>query len=259
MSRLGLGLLLVFALPIGSVQQGLALDKEAAPPAREPLPEKDPLLFLEKSLAHYQELGIKGYTALLHKQERIGGELKPSEEITIFYRENPHSVLMLWQKGERKATSALFVEGENEGMMLAHPSGFAGKLVTFVRRDPEGDDARQSGRYSIKELGLKEALQRTLKAWKAAREEGKLQVEYLGVKKVQEVGNRPCYVLRRTNTRPEEDGVVEGKFYYDKDTLLQVGTVLKGQGGKLVGEYFFRDIQLNPTFKADQFQSSALQ
>ena len=47
-------------------------------------------------------------------------------------------------------------------------------------------------------------------------------------------------------------------IYIDKETWLQVGTVLKGDGGKLVGEYFFRDLKLNPEFKPDQFLRAAL-
>ena len=46
----------------------------------------------------------------------------------------------------------------------AKPSGLAGKLVSVVSRDPEGPDAKQSGRYSVKTFGVKQAAQRTLAA-----------------------------------------------------------------------------------------------
>jgi hypothetical protein len=46
--------------------------------------------------------------------------------------------------------------------------------------------------------------------------------------------------------------------YIDKDTWLQIGSVLKDKDGKLLGEYIFRDIRLNPTFKPEQFQKAAL-
>ena len=44
---------------------------------------------------------------------------------------------MRWLKGQRKANAALYVEGENNNMMLANPTGLAGKLVKVVSRDPE--------------------------------------------------------------------------------------------------------------------------
>lgn len=225
---------------------------------QEPLPEGDPVRFLEKCLERYKQNGIKGYSATFHKQERISGKLQPSEEMEFHYREQPFSVFMRWRQGQRKANAALYVEGENQNQMLANPTGLAGKLVKVAARDPEGEDARQSGRYSIKEAGLKKAAQRSLKSWKAARENGSLRTEYLGVRQVREVGGRLCYTLRRTCAKPEEDGVLEVTLYIDKETWLQVGSVLKGEEGKLIGDYFFREIRLNPPFKPDQFQRSAL-
>jgi outer membrane lipoprotein-sorting protein len=165
---------------------------------------------------------------------------------------------MRWLEGQRKAVAVLYVEGANDGQMLCRPSGLAGKLVSVVSRDPEGSDAKQSGRYSIKDFGVQKAAQRTLAAWKAAQDQGTLRVEYLGVRKVRELGDRPCHTFHRTYVRPEEDGVLDGKFYIDTEKLIQIGTVLKGKDGLLHGEYFFRDIQFNPEFKPDQFQRAAL-
>jgi hypothetical protein len=227
--------------------------------AQEPLPVKDPLAFLEKGLERYRDKGIQGYTAILRKQERINGRLQPSEDIEVFFREQPHSALLRWKKGQRKAKSALYVEGQNDGKMLAQPAGVGGLFVKVVSRDPEGADAKESGRYTLKEFGIKKGTERVLKAWKAAKEKGTLQVEYLGVREVREAGNRLCYTLRRTCQKPEEDDISQVTVYIDKETWLQVGTVLKqADGVTLVGEYMFKDIQLNPKFKADQFDASAL-
>jgi hypothetical protein len=225
---------------------------------QKPLPVADPLEFLQKCLNRYDEQQIQGYSAILRKQERIGGKLQPSEEIEVFFREQPFSVFMHWLRGQRKADRALYVEGENDGKMLAHPTGVAGAFIKVVSRDPEGEDARQSGRYSLKEFGLKKAAERTLRDWKAARDRGDFHVEYLGVRKVREAGDRPCYTLRRTCSKPEKEGLVEVTIYIDTETWLQVGSVLKAEDNKLIGEYMFRDIRLNPKFKPNQFQRAAL-
>jgi outer membrane lipoprotein-sorting protein len=47
-------------------------------------------------------------------------------------------------------------------------------------------------------------------------------------------------------------------MYVDKETWLQVGSVLKGEEGQLIGEYFFRDVKLNPRFKPGTFTRDAL-
>jgi Protein of unknown function (DUF1571) len=226
--------------------------------AGDPLPEKDPYVFLEKCLQRYDQAGINGYTCLFIKQERIDGELRPTEKIRAAFRAEPLSVFFNWIEGARKASRVLYVQGENDNQMLCRPTGLAGALVSVVSRDPEGPDAKQSGRYSIKTFGMRHATESTLAAWKAARSQGTLKVEYLGVRTVREAGDRPCYALRRTCAKPEEDGVVEGTFYFDKDTWFQVGTVLKGTGGKLIGSYYFRDIERNPSFKPTQFTRAAL-
>lgn len=226
--------------------------------AQEPLPTGDVITFLEKCVQRYDQLGIQGYSCILHKQERIGGKLYPSEDIESFYREKPYSVFMHWLRGQRKAESSLYVEGENDGKMLAKPAGVAGIFVKVVERDVDGEDARQSGRYTMKEFGLKIAIQKTYRDWKAAKEKGTLHVQYLGVRKVHEASDRLCYTLRRTCDEPDEDNITDTTIYIDKETWLQVGSVLKDAQGRLIGEYMFRDIRINPEFKPNQFKRSAL-
>jgi hypothetical protein len=223
------------------------------------LAKNDPIAFLTECLARYDR-EVKGYRAVMQKQERIGGRLQPKEIINVCFKEKPHSVLLVWIEGARRAERALYVDGENNGKMLARPNGLIARKVAgdIVERDVDGPDARQSGRYPLSEYGIKKGTERTLAAWRAARDERALHVEYLGEQRVREAGDRLCYKLRRRNARPENDGVTELTIYVDKENLLQVGSVLKGGGGKLIGEYFFRDIELNPAFSDGQFERGAL-
>jgi hypothetical protein len=64
--------------------------------------------------------------------------------------------------------------------------------------------------------------------------------------------------MRRTSRKPNKNGITESTIYIDAHTWFEVGTVLTGPGQRLIGEYLFRDIHLNPKFKSDQFQPSAL-
>ncbi len=225
---------------------------------KDDLPDKDPVAFLTRCLERYNQRGIKGYRLTMQKQERVGGVLHPTEEIDVYFREQPHSVLMKWVKGQRLASRALYVEGENNNKLLAKPAGLASALLSVVEREPEGPDAKQSGRYPLTQFGLKKTAERSVKSWGAAQKNGTMKVEYLGVRKVPEAGNRVCYALRRTCDPPEDDGMVEVTLYIDKELGLQVGSVIKAAEGKLLGEYFYRDIQFNPEFKKDQFDRAAL-
>jgi Protein of unknown function (DUF1571) len=231
---------------------------DAAVADQEPLPDPDPIAFLKKCVDRFDRDNIQGYSCILHKQERINGELQPSEDIELFVRAQPFSVFMHWLRGQRLADSALYVEGQNDGKMLAHPAGLAGALVKVVARDPNGPDAKQSGRYPITDAGLKNGLLRTYKTWKEAQEEGTLHVDYLGVRKVRESNDRLCYTLRRKYEKPAEDGTDEVTVYIDKDNWFQIRSVIRDKEGRLIGDYIFRNIELNPKFKPNQFEPSAL-
>src|SRR5262249_43180158 len=150
----------------------------------------------------------------------------------------------------------LYVEGENDGKMLARPATRLLRLAgDVVARDVDGDDARQSGRYTLNEFGLKHGMRRTLDSWVEARRQNGLHVEYQGVKEVKEAGGRRCHVFHRTRyQKPEADGVTELTVCVDAETWLQIGSVVRGAGGRLLGEYYFRDIRLNPELKSEQFQ-----
>src|SRR5207245_4195241 len=136
-----------------------------------------PLAFLEKCLERYDR-EVKGYTLTLRKQERLGGELQPREEIKVAYKDDPPSVFFQWVQGARKALRVLWVKGENDDRMLALPTL---KFLGVVTRTLDGPDAKASGRYTIDHFGLRKGMERVLKSWKKTRAAKTLSVEYLGV------------------------------------------------------------------------------
>jgi hypothetical protein len=223
----------------------------------ERLAENDPLAFVRECIRRYDR-EVQGYTATLHKQERLEGRLQRSEEIDVAFRDKPFSVLLRWKEGARRAASVLYVKGENRDQLLVRPAGVLA-VAGIVARDPKGEEARNSGRYPLTEFGIKIGMQRTLASWQSAKKDNALHVEFLGVKKIREAGDRLCWVLKRTRyAAPAPEGITESTLYFDKDSWLQVGTVLKGEENKLIGEYFFRDIKINPDFPNDTFSRNAL-
>ena len=221
------------------------------------LAKDDPIRFLENCLKRCDR-EAHGYRCTLVKQERLGGKLQRSEVIAVAFRETPFSARLDWKEGARLAQRVLYVKGENDNMLVVKPAGLA-SLVGVVKREPEGPDARNSGRYPLTEFGIKVGMERTLGSWERARKDGAFRVEYLGERKVPEVGGRRCWVLKRTGYRqPEEDGITELTTYFDQETWLQVGSVVKGARGEVIGAYYFRDVQLNPKFPADTFTVEAI-
>jgi hypothetical protein len=225
-----------------------------------------PLDFLRECLLRYKR-GVRGYTLTMSKQERIGGVLESQPEIMeVAFREEPFSVFLKWDKGAHRAESVLYVEGENDDKILARVSGLwlvaaraAGRVRDgLVVEDVGSEEARRSGRFTIREFGMYNGLARLLADWEAADRKGALHVEDLGEREVPEAGGRRCLVLRRTHfLRPERDGVTEQTVYLDVETWLQLGSVANGADG-LIGAYFYRDVKINPEFPPDQFTPAAL-
>lgn len=243
------------------VARSAALAANAAPIPDEAglvrLAKSDPVAFLEACARRY-ERDVQGYRCLLQKQERIGGKLLPTEITQVDFREDPFAVLMEWKQGARLARRVLYAKGENRDMLVVKPAGLAA-IVGTVERDPEGDDAKKSGRYPLTQFGMKLGLERTIADWKKAKKDDALHVTYVGIKPIKELGDRPCHVLKRTQYKePEADGVIDYTTYIDRENLLQVGSVLKGEGGKLIAEYLFRDVELNPKFAENAFTRAAV-
>jgi Protein of unknown function (DUF1571) len=226
------------------------------------LARNQPLAFLESCLKHYDK-EVRSYQGMFQKQERLQGRLQPKEVIEVAFRETPYSVSMHWLEGARKADRVIFVAGENDGMMLAHPSGVAGKLVKVVKRKVDSEEARESGRYTLDQFGFKNSLRRAVTSMQAAQKKGTLHVSFLGEAKVIEAGQRIGYKIKRTYAEPESDGTEELTLYVDRENWLPIGIVVKGKvdqatgNRELLGEYFYRDVRLNPQLSPDQFKESA--
>lgn len=223
----------------------------------ERLAKSDPVSFVQECIRRYDR-EVQGYTVELSKQERLEGHLHPREVMDVAFREKPFSVLMRWREGTRRASAVLYVKGENRDQILVRPAGLL-SVAGIVARDPKGAEARNSGRYPLTEFGIKIGMQRTLASWDKAKKANALHVQFLGVKKITELGDRPCCVLRRRHPdAPTAEGVIESNLFFDKDSWLQVGTLLKGKENKLIGEYFFRNIKINADFPDDTFRREAL-
>ncbi len=228
------------------------------------LARTDPIAFLEAALRRY-EREVKGYRCVLVKRESLNGKLQREEEVVCDFREHPFSVRMDWKRGARDAKRILYVKGEYKNRVQVLPTGalkrFGLSLLGsgIVDFSPNSPEVREASRYPPSEFGMEIGMRRALAAWKAARQRGDLVIEFLGEKPRPEVGGRVCWGLRRTGYKtPEDDGITDSTFYYDKENWLAVGNVLKGVDGKLIGSYYFRDVVFNPELGPETFTLKGL-
>jgi hypothetical protein len=159
-------------------------------------------------------------------------------------------------------------------MLTFRPTAY---LMKEMHVDPKVALARDSSRYCITDAGIYRGMLRTYTAWKKRKDGGELKAEYLGRRAVEEVGGRECHVVKRTCKSPEvdsfaldeqpptdpkvveRDGFTEVTLYVDAERQLQLGTVLRRADGELVGEYYFRNVELTTAeFPPDTFTPAAL-
>lgn len=94
---------------------------------------------------------LDSYTAIFHKQERVNGKLL--EEETIFLKfKKPFQVYMKWIKDPYKGREVLYVEGWNQGQIMAHEGGITG--IVTLNLNPRGSMAMKGNRHPVTDTGI---------------------------------------------------------------------------------------------------------
>lgn len=142
----------------------LRVTKRIEPEDRLPVHPLDPAIRLaEEGLARIKTQ-ISDYSCTIVKQERINGELNPPEHMRAEIRNRktgeggvtqPLSVYLYFLKpDEFTGREVIYVEGQNNGKMVAHEA--KGIKATFgnVWLNPDGILAMHGQRYPITDIGI---------------------------------------------------------------------------------------------------------
>lgn len=226
MRRLAATLVAAACLLAAAVARGGALPE--APPVGEAL---------ERGRASYARLS--DYTAVLEREERIGGRLLRQGGIRIRFRK-PFSVRMEWTEGGMRGTAALYERGKNGGKVLARKGG----LLRFLRLSLAPDDPRilKENRHPITEIGIGRILDVIGGEYDRSRRanEGEWTVEGGGT-----VGGRETWTCQAV--------LPPGKGYYgrvlvfdlDRETFLPVRAAVYGDGGEMLEEYAYGELAVD--------------
>ena len=177
---------------------------------------------LELLEAGYRRLReVADYTAVMLRQERVGGALGHPEIMQLKLRHSPFSVYMKWLDGEDVGREVLYVDGENDGEMLVKLGGIKGRLLPTIKVDPNGALARSESRHSITEAGLLN-LTRTMITHIRRDLEQDTHVRCTMLDG-QKFGGRDCYCFVREYDNPEDSVLYRKSVHYvDKEWLLPV-------------------------------------
>ncbi len=202
------------------------------------------------------EQQIADYTCLLVKRERVRGKLLPYQYMLAKVRhaqkssgrEMPFSVyLKFLAPGDLQGREVLYVEGQNDGKLIAKKGGLRFAYIT-TRLDPMSELALEDNRYPITEFGFKNLVRRFIEHL----ENPELEDCTLTIRTGARIDQRPCVGIEVLNRRPDSAIRFHSARVYI-DTLLQIPIHYEaydwpaaGQTEpRLLEQYTYRQVKLN--------------
>jgi hypothetical protein len=263
---LGVALATYTYLPMGGAVPAGSADPPAAPaavqtpavptaaqgtpgaaPAANPMDQ--PLRLIYEAYQAYQ--GVKDYTCVLIKQERVKGQLQPENVIQMKFRNQPFSVYMRWVAPKNSAGQEVcFVKGRNNDMMRVHSTGLIAGAIGWINIAVNDPRTLEHSRHTILEAGIGNMINQIYQDWYRARQENKTQVRIAEY----QYDRRPC--TRVESFRTERDArsyCYRAVIYFDKQTHLPVRMECYDwprpggpPEGELLESFSYVNMQLNP-------------
>jgi hypothetical protein len=198
---------------------------------------------------------VADYTCTFTKRERarnlLGEERLTDFTMRLKVRHDPFSVYARFEApASKRGVETIWVEGRNDGKMIAHTTGLGARLLGTMRLDPTGWKAMIDHRYPITRIGMRNLLVQFLaeaqaQAQDLARCETRLVEE--------QVAGRRCRCLEVRN--PHADGgypLALARLCIDETSSLPVRSerwaYVEGDGGpeaRLMERYDYTDIVLD--------------
>ena len=214
---------------------------------------------------HIQET-VDDYTCLMVKRERIDGELRPYEYLSVKFRSgdvsDPDSDFGVYMKylGPKKfkGQEALYVPSKNDGDILARRPGRRASIDLSL--DPNGNLAMRNSRYPITEFGIENMTRRLVEVAREDMRNDECEVNiYRGAK----VDGRLCtgYEVKHDVRKPRLRFHM-ARVFVDEELNVPIRYEAydwpEEPAGKprLLEEYTFRKLKLNVGLTDEDFERS---
>jgi hypothetical protein len=185
---------------------------------------------------------VRDYTAVLTKQQRIRGTLRPIETIALKHRREPECRYLKWLPGPNENRQILHCANRDDGKMKVREGGFLG-LVT-ISLDPHGKRAKRDDLRPITETGIYSIAAFTRADHAHHLETGDTRVQILK----REVHGQPATCIATpggTELTPAYAASAREVCVHD-ELGLPVEVRAWNQADELMEHYTFRDFRINP-------------
>lgn len=209
------------------------------------------LTLVEQMEASYA--GVREYTATFRKQERLNGELRATEVIHMKFRK-PLSIYMRWLSGPGAGREALFVDGSHDGKLLVWEPRGLHRFFTLLL-GPRGSWAMRESLFPISDAGLGRLIERLGRDARRASARGEIRLIHHG--EAEEFG-RPARRVEGILPRDRGAGYTAYRLVVsiDRELTLPVRVVMFDWDDRVLAEYAYSDLRLNPGLQAHEFDPS---
>ncbi len=193
---------------------------------------------------------VSDYTARFERQERVGGELRPREEILLKFQ-RPRRIYLKWLSGPSRGREAILAERDRGDKVAIHEPGVLSGFFTLLL-DPDHPRVMRESRHPITDVGIGRLIELIGDNARRALARGELllldrgagEEEGRGVRRVEAVlpkdPKKGYYCYRLLLSVDAERGLPVRVLIYDWDD-------------RLVGDYSYRELRLNPGLSAEEF------
>ena len=199
---------------------------------------------------------VEDYTCTFFKRERIDGSLSPPHIMVVKARTKPSSLYFKFLQ-PYAGREAIYVQGRNNGKIVAHEVGIARVIAGTMHLDPKGDMAMEENRHPITEAGLGAMIDTVKARWDSELHPGESVLLFHPNARVSE---RSCFMVESIHPKPAPGFFFHKvKFYVDKELGLPIRFEAydwpKGTGiePELMEEYTYANLRLNVGLKDRDF------
>jgi hypothetical protein len=244
-------------VPNGDVARGNAGTSDAAATVAEGHPLQPALELATRGLAGLRGK-IKDYSCTVVKRERIDGKLGEHEYMFAKIRHEPFSVYLYFLSPDAvKGQEVIYVDGQNDGNMLAHAGSGVRALVGTVSLKPQSQLAMTGNRYAITELGVENLARRLVEVAEHDSKFGECEVNFFPNAKV---SGRVCTCVQVVHPVPRRNFRFHlARVFIDDEYTIPIRYEAYDwpheAGGKpvLMEEYTYVNVKINNGFTDADF------
>ena len=246
-------------VPNGDVATGNAGAGDATAATVGVHPLQPALELAQKGLAGLRGT-IKDYSCTVVKRERIDGKLGEHEYMFAKIRHEPFSVYLYFLAPDTvKGQEVIFVDGKNDGNMLAHAGSGVRAMMGTVALKPQSMIAMQGNRYAITEIGVENLAKRLVEVAEHDKQFGECDVNFFPNAKV---NGRICTCIQVVHPVPRRNFRFHlARVFIDDEYTIPVRYEAydwpQEAGGQpvLMEEYTYMNVKVNNGFTDADFDT----